>query len=171
VRGKAEDLRPSDELADLPPPPDDPREAVRDLARTPMYLILVPVFAGINPVATVFLTWMPTFLHEKFGMSVAWAGLYGTIWIHLTSVLGVLAGGWLADRWARRSRGGRMMTQALGLFAGAPFLFLTDLAPALPVLILEMVASASSRGSTTRTSGRRSSTWSGPAGARRPRAS
>src|SRR5205807_4495384 len=38
----------------------------------------------------------------------------------------------------RRFRGGRMMTQALGLFLGVPFIFLTGWALAVPVLIVSM---------------------------------
>jgi MFS family permease len=139
ARGKAEDPGPADDLSELPPPPDSPWDAVRDLVRTPMFLVLVAVFAGVNPVATVFLTWMPTFLGRKFGMDVAMAGLNGTAWLQIASVLGVLGGGWRADRWARRSPGGRMMTQSLGLIVAVPFLSLTGLAPSMPVLILALV--------------------------------
>lgn len=54
------------------------------------------------------------------------------------SVLGVVSGGVLADRLARRYRGGRMMTQALGLFAGVPFIFLTGWTLSVPMLVLAM---------------------------------
>jgi len=58
-------------------------------------------------------------------MRLAWAGFSATAYLQVGSVLGVLTGGFLGDRLARRCAGGRMMTQALGLFLGVPFIFLT----------------------------------------------
>ena len=106
---------------------------------SPMVLLLMGVFAGANFVAAIFLTWMPSYLNRAFGMSLSMAGLNGTAWLQIASVLGVLAGGVVADRWARRRRSGRMMTQALGLLIGVPFLFLTGWTRAVPVLVLAMV--------------------------------
>jgi sugar phosphate permease len=90
-----------------------------------MALLLAGVFIAANFVAVVFLTWMPTFLYQKFHMSLAMAGLSGTAYLQVASVFGVLAGGLLADSLRRKSRGGRLLTQALGLLCGVPFLFLT----------------------------------------------
>ena len=101
-------------------------------------LVLMTVFVGANFVAMIFLTWMPSFLYRKFGMSLSMAGLNSTAWLQVASVLGVLTGGWLADRWARRSRGGRMSVQGCGLLAGVPFLFLTGWTLSVPVLVLAM---------------------------------
>ena len=50
-----------------------------------------------NFVATIFLTWTPTFLVEKFGFKLTSAGLSGTIFIHLASACAVPLAGWLAD--------------------------------------------------------------------------
>lgn len=44
----------------------------------------------------------------------------------------------MADRLARRHRGGRMITQALGLFCGAPWVFLVGWTLQVPLLILSM---------------------------------
>ncbi len=90
-----------------------------------MALLLAGVFIAANFVAVVFLTWMPTFLYQKFHMSLAMAGLSGTAYLQVASVFGVLAGGLLADSLRRKSREGRLLAQALGLLCGVPFLFLT----------------------------------------------
>jgi MFS family permease len=100
--------------------------------------VLVAVFFGANFVAMVFLTWMPSFLNRKFGMTLAMAGLNGTAWLQIASVLGVLSGGFLADRLVRRRPGGRMMAQAIGLFGGIPFLFLTGWTMSASVLVAAM---------------------------------
>ena len=81
-------------------------------------------FVGANFVATIFLTWTPTFLVEKFGFKLTSAGLSGTVFIHLASAVSVPVAGLLADRLVPRFAGGRMLVQATGLLAGATFVFL-----------------------------------------------
>ncbi len=109
------------------------------LLRTPPVLLLIVVFSGANFVAMVFLTWMPSYLRRQFGMNLEMAGLSGTAYLQIASVLGVLTGGVLADRWARRHFAGRVRTQALGLLAGVPFIFLTGWTVSVPVLIVAMI--------------------------------
>ena len=43
--------------------------------------------------------------------------------MNIASLLGALAGGWLADRWMRRSERGRIFTSALGMSLLIPSLF------------------------------------------------
>jgi len=104
----------------------------------PMALILMAVFVGANFVAAIVLTWMPSFLYRKFGMSLAAAGFSSTAYLQIASVAGVLVGGVLADRLAVGHRGGRMMTQALGLLAGVPFIFVTGWTTTVAILIVAM---------------------------------
>src|SRR5438105_1503972 len=134
VRGQAE-------VADAPVQGKfPPRGGSRQNAGTnrPMVLILMTVFVGANFVAAIVLTWMPSFLYRKFGMSLAAAGFSSTAYLQVASVLGVLSGGGLADRLGRRQRAGRMLTQAIGLIAGVPFIFMTGWTVSIPVLILAM---------------------------------
>ncbi len=114
-------------------------ETIRELFSNRMVQILTAVFVGANFVAMIFLTWMPSFLFNKFDMSLAMAGLSGTAYLQIASVLGVITGGILADKMARRNRAGRMMTQAAGLLMGVPFIFLTGWTLSVPVLILALV--------------------------------
>src|SRR5262249_30901775 len=95
-------------------------------------------FVCANFVAAIFLTWMPSFLKDKFGMSLAMAGLNGTAWLQIFSVIGVVSGGVLADRLARRTRAGRMLTHSIGLLLGVPFIFLTGYTLSTTVLVLAM---------------------------------
>ena len=112
---------------------------VRELFGNPMVRILMAVFVGANFVAMIFLTWMPSFLRRKFDMSLTMAGLSGTAYLQIASVLGVLCGGILADRLARRYRGGRMMAQTVGLMLGVPFIFITGWTLSVPILILGLI--------------------------------
>jgi sugar phosphate permease len=114
-------------------------EGLREVLRNRMVRLLIFVFMGANFVAVVFLTWMPTFLYQKFHMSLSMAGLNSTIYLQIASVLGVLTGGWLADALVNKMYGGRLLTQSLGLICGVPFLFLTGWTNSVPFLVLAMV--------------------------------
>src|SRR5712692_757442 len=108
---------------------------IAELFANPMVRILTGVFVGANFVAMIFLTWMPSFLYRKFNLSLAMAGVSATAYLQIASVLGVLSGGVLADRLARTNRGGRMLTQAIGLALGVPFIFLAGWTLSVPVVI------------------------------------
>jgi MFS family permease len=113
-------------------------EALGHIFRTPTAVVLMLVFVGANSVATVFLTWTPTFLVEKFHFRLTTAGLSGTVFIHLASALSVPLGGLLADTFSRRMAGGRMLVQAMGLLAGAMFVVLVGLTRDVTILIVAM---------------------------------
>jgi MFS family permease len=112
--------------------------AVVELFSNPMFRILTAVFVGANFVAAIFLTWTPSFLFRKFNLSLAMAGVSATVYLQIASVLGVISGGVLADRLARRSRGGRMLAQALGLTLGVPFIFAAGWTISIPLMILAL---------------------------------
>jgi MFS family permease len=114
-------------------------DTLRSLLYNRMVFFLIAIFVGANFVAVVFLTWLPTFLHDKFHMSLSLAGLNGTVYLQFASLLGVLTGGYLADRLSARSPGGRLLTQSIGLLAATPFLFLTGWTISIPILIVAMV--------------------------------
>lgn len=112
--------------------------AAADVFRNPMVLLLMAVFVGANFVAMIFLTWLPSYLNRRFAMSLTLSGLNATLWLQAASVVGVLIGGWLADRWAGRLSGGRMLVQAIGLLAGAPLIFLTGWTLSVPILVVAL---------------------------------
>ena len=73
-----------------------------EFARTPVAVLLVTAYFGANLVGFVFLTWMPTFLKEKFGLNLAAAGLGATFFIQVASMGGSMLGGVAADRRVRK---------------------------------------------------------------------
>lgn len=116
------------------------RQFLREWIRTPTVMVLTTAFFGANFVALVFLTWMPTFLKEKFGRSLAMAGLEATVYIQLASMVGAGLSGILADRWRARRPGGRILAQALGAALGAPFIFLCGFTTDKLILVGAMTA-------------------------------
>jgi sugar phosphate permease len=86
-------------------------------------LLLGVAFAGQVFVNVDYLTWMPTYLHERFGLALDVASFLALFCHHAAAFVGVTAGGWLSDRLARRWRTARMQFEYLGLLLGAPFIW------------------------------------------------
>jgi MFS family permease len=114
-------------------------DSIKQIFKQPMVWVLVAVFVGANFVASIFLTWMPSFLYNKFNMSLSMAGLNATFYLQMASVLGVISGGFLADKLVKTYRGGRMMAQSIGLMMGVPFIFLAGWTLSIPILILALI--------------------------------
>jgi MFS family permease len=134
VRGQSETEQPPAVHAPSP----SVREVLEAIFRTPTAVVLLIVFMGANFVATIFLTWTPTFLVEKFHFKLTAAGLSGSVFIHLASAMSVPISGMLADWISRRLKGGRMLVQSLGLLTGSSFIFLVGTTQQHTTLILAM---------------------------------
>lgn len=68
--------------------------------------------------------WLPTLFSESLGINMAKAGPMATITIAISSFIGVISGGILADRWVMRNLRGRIYTGAIGLSLTLPSLLL-----------------------------------------------
>ena len=100
------------------------KEALLTFFKKPTALLLTLAFAGMVFVNVGFMTWMPTYLHEKFGFSLARSGFDATFYHYLAAFFGVLFGASLADRYCTKITGMRGLVQGFGLLTGAPFLFM-----------------------------------------------
>lgn len=68
--------------------------------------------------------WLPTLFSETLNMDMAKAGPLSTMTMALASLVGVLVGGYLSDRWVERQLKGRIYTGVIGLSLTLPALFL-----------------------------------------------
>jgi sugar phosphate permease len=68
-----------------------------------------------------YITWIVDFTVQVKGMSQAQARPFYALTALTGGVAGVLAGGFVGDRWQARSPRGRVLTIALGFFCGFPF--------------------------------------------------
>lgn len=79
--------------------------------------------------------WAPTLISETLGIDMAVAGPISTISINVSSLLGVLIGGTLSDRWVQRNLRGRVFTSAIGLSLTIPAMLLLGYGQSLwPIL-------------------------------------
>jgi MFS family permease len=106
--------------------------------RTPAVWLLMAAFACANFVAVVLLVWMPSYLFHSFHLNLAMSGLGATALAQTGSVLGTLAGGWLADSLAPRLGQGRVLVQAAGVLCGAPFIVLCSETRSIAILLLSL---------------------------------
>lgn len=123
-----------------------PGQTLKAIFQRPAVPLLMLAFVGANFVATIFLTWTPTFLVEKFNFRLASAGLSGTVFIHLASAFSVPIAGLIADRLTRRFVGGRMLVQAVGLLAGAAFVVMVGKTTDRLTLLCAMAAFGACKG-------------------------
>jgi MFS family permease len=89
--------------------------ALRELLTNRSFLFLVLCFTLPAMAGWVVRDWMPAILKAEFGIGQGKAGVSATLYWTAASIFGALLGGWLADRWMRRSQRGRINTSAIGM--------------------------------------------------------
>lgn len=109
------------EVADKPVVPL--RETFNTIIKKPTILFLTAGFACMVFVNVGYLTWMPSFMTEKFGHSLSEAGFSSMFYHHIGALGGVLLGGVITDKLAQRNPVWRLIIQALALLCGAPFIY------------------------------------------------
>lgn len=114
------------------------RESLREVWSSRTAVTLMAAFMCSNFVAAVLYSWMPSFVYQRFHMTLALAGLTATLYVQLASMVGSISGGWLADRLRARLAGGRMLVQAMGVLGGAPFVALCGLSHSVLWLIVSL---------------------------------
>jgi MFS family permease len=104
-------------------PQPSPASAVRELFTNPGFILLVLYFTLPALAGWVVRDWMPDILKEQFGLGQGKAGMSAVLYVQLASLAGAGIGGWLADRWMRRTIRGRILVSALGMSFFLPALF------------------------------------------------
>jgi MFS family permease len=120
--------------------------ALRELHRTPGFATMTIVFSAVAIANWLVYTWLPVYLYERFGMSLATAGFTATFYIQAASFGGIILGGWLADRWSGKSERGRIYTQTFGVMLASPFLFILGYTNSHAILLLALILFGVGRG-------------------------
>jgi len=106
--------------------------------KKPTAILLTIAYSGMNFVGIGFLAWMPTFIHEKYNFSLSRAGFDATFYHHIAAFIGVLIAARVADKLANKIIYVRGLVQTIGLFLGAPFIYLMGKSDSLMVLYVAM---------------------------------
>jgi MFS family permease len=95
-----------------------------NLFRTPTFCLFALAFFIFCAMLWVIYAWLPTFFVEKFAYSLTSAGLTATLSVQVTTALGLLAGGFAADKLIGRFKEARIWILILGMLGTAPCLYL-----------------------------------------------
>ncbi|MBL8293170.1 MAG: MFS transporter [Bryobacterales bacterium] len=126
-----------------PPPVSNEPGSLADFAnlfRSRCYTALAAAFFSFCAMLWIFYAWLPNYLYERFHLSMTESGFNATIFVQASCGLGVVAGGALADRLAKRTPAARFYVAAAGILLCAPFGYLTFAAPTLNLTRLYSVA-------------------------------
>ncbi len=104
--------------------------SVKELLTNGSFLLLVAYFTLPALAGWVVRDWMPAILQQSFNISQGLAGVSATLYWQSAAIAAALGGGWLADRWMRRTDRGRIYVSALGMALIIPALFGVGNAPA-----------------------------------------
>jgi MFS family permease len=107
------------------------RSSAAALLSNSSFILLVLYFTLPALAGWVVRDWMPAILQQSFNISQGLAGVSATLYWQAAAILAAFSGGWLADRWMRRTDRGRIYVSALGMALIIPALFGVGNAPAL----------------------------------------
>ncbi len=126
-----------------PPTGAEPRaeqgSALRELAGNVSFLLLVLYFTLPAMAGWIVRDWMPAILKAEFGIGQGKAVISATLFWMVAAIIAALAGGWLADRWTRRNRRGRIYTSAIGVLLMAAAMMGVGYSPQTGVLAVAVL--------------------------------
>lgn len=132
------------------PRPPKPRagvalEAWAYCLKVPSFYCMLASAMAAGVASWIFLSWLPLFFSENYGLKLGAAGLAGVALYKLPVFLGIGVGGWLSDKAVQRNVRGRAMIKALSFILSAPFLFMFMGAPSFALIATVMVISSAIR--------------------------
>jgi predicted MFS family arabinose efflux permease len=95
---------------------------VQRLVTIPSFLVLTLENMLSGTVLWIFINWLPLYFQETYALSLAMAGLFGTLWLQGGRVAGVTLGGIPSDFAARRHPRYRMLIMVAAYSLAAPLL-------------------------------------------------
>jgi MFS family permease len=117
-----------------------PREVFGVLLHTPTALLITVSYTAVVLVNNAYVVWAPSFIQEKFNLSMAKAGGIAMFFQYGTSLLGVLIGGMISDRLVVVRPRFRLQSQSAFMLLCAPAIVLMGLANSLTLTCCGMIA-------------------------------
>jgi MFS family permease len=127
----------SEERLSVPQP--SPLGAMKELLSNLSFILLVLYFTLPAIAGWVVRDWMPSILKKQFDIGQGQAGVAATLYWQVAAIVGAVVGGWLADRWMRRHRRGRIYVSAIGMSLIAPAIFGVGNAGSLGVAVAFLI--------------------------------
>ena len=115
-------------------------KTTKDVLRVRSYWGVGIVFLLIGITSGARENWLARHFYDTLGMDLGEAGLFSTFYFQSGVIVGLLFGGWWADRWASRRRSGRMAVQSMGLVLMVPAFIVLGASTFQPALKVAMTA-------------------------------
>jgi len=100
--------------------------AIKHMFSSFSFILTLIYFSLLGIVGWMIMGWLPTYYREHFHVSQATAGLYATGYIYPAALVGVIVGGYIADRWSRKNVKARILIPVIGLLIAAPAIFVAS---------------------------------------------
>jgi predicted MFS family arabinose efflux permease len=113
----AEDLR-----SDLASFETNSRPSLLSIFQVPTFCILCAAFPLFVFGLWMIYSWLANYIEEKFELSTAQAAWISTAYLQLATILGLFAGGYIADRFRKKYRSARMTVLLASVGCCAPLL-------------------------------------------------
>lgn len=97
-------------------------QVIWTILRIPSFVVVLVGEMLMAVCVWIFINWLPLYFKEQFNLSLASAGFAGTFFNQGGAFFGLLLGGYISDRLARRAAKHRMLLMAVFYFLAAPFL-------------------------------------------------
>lgn len=110
--------------------------SVKVLFKLRSYILVLIAWGLLGVVAWLVVGWLPTYFQEHFDLTQGVAGLYATGYLYPAAILGLLLGGYWADRWSRSNPRARILVPVIGLCVAAPSVFIASYTDILPVAVI-----------------------------------
>lgn len=120
--------------------------AFTSLLKQPQFRLLLAYFSLLGFAFWSINGWLPTYLREHFKLGLGEAGMSATLYVQVASFIGVLAGGFVADRWVRTNIRGRIFLPVIGFGLAAPALMMTSMTTIFALAIVGLVVFGIARG-------------------------
>jgi MFS family permease len=122
------------------------RQKVTGVFHTPTARALIFLAFALSLTSWPTHSWIPTYLYEKFKLSLTQAGATITWYAALPALLGGIAGGIMADRWTKRDARGRMAVQVIGFCVMAPAMLAVGFMPSAHSVASDLLIYSVARG-------------------------
>ena len=90
-------------------------DSAKELVTNRAFVLLVLYFTLPAMAGWVVRDWMPAILAKELNLKQGIAGVSAVVWWQGAAIFSAIVGGWLADRWMRRTERGRIYVSAIGM--------------------------------------------------------
>jgi MFS family permease len=111
-------------------------DALKNLFGNSTFIFLLAFWGILGLVNWIIVAWLPTYYKETFNLSQSIAGVYATAYFYPASIVGLLLGGFLADKWSQRNLRARVYVPLIGLIIATPCVFFGSITTLLSLAIV-----------------------------------